>query len=57
MPGAGPLPDVAYELAQVNIGRLVAPLDHRQLADFVAALNPIIAAADRAPGFVWRLRT
>lgn len=27
------------------------------LADFVAALDPVNAAADNAPGFVWRLQT
>lgn len=45
------------ELAQVNVARLVAPLDDPVLADFVAALDPINAAADGAPGFVWRLQT
>jgi hypothetical protein len=46
-----------YVLAQVNIGRLLAPLDSPALAGFVAALDPVNAAADAAPGFVWRLRT
>jgi hypothetical protein len=46
-----------YELAQVNVARLVAPLEDPQLADFVAALDPVNAAADSAPGFVWRLQT
>ncbi len=44
-------------LAQVNIGRLRAPLEAPQLAGFVAALEPINALADSAPGFVWRLQT
>jgi hypothetical protein len=44
-------------LAQVNIGRLVAPLDSEQLAGFVAALDPVNAVADAAPGFIWRLQT
>jgi hypothetical protein len=48
---------VDYLLAQVNIGRLLAPLDSEQLADFVAALEPVNAVADAAPGFVWRLQT
>jgi hypothetical protein len=47
---------VPFELAQVNIGRLVAPLDHSQLAGFVELLEPVNAAADRALGFVWRLQ-
>jgi hypothetical protein len=46
-----------YHLAQVNIGRLLAPLDSPQLAGFMAALDPVNALADAAPGFVWRLQT
>lgn len=46
-----------WHLAQVNIARLLAPLDSEQLADFVAALDPVNATADGAPGFVWRLKT
>jgi uncharacterized protein DUF3291 len=46
-----------YVVAQVNIGRLVAPLDSPQLADFMAQLDPVNAVADSAPGFVWRLQT
>ena len=46
---------MAFHLAQVNIARLLAPLDSEQLADFVAALGWVNATADEAPGFVWRL--
>ena len=46
-----------YVLAQVNIGRLREPLDSPRLAGFVAALDPVNAAADAAPGFLWRLQT
>jgi len=46
-----------FVLAQVNIGRLRAPLDSPQLAGFMAALDPVNALADAAPGFVWRLQT
>ena len=45
----------AYRLAQVNIGRLRAPLDSAQLKDFVDNLDPVNADADAADGFVWRL--
>ena len=48
---------MSYLLAQVNIGRLAAPLDSPQLAGFVDALDPVNAAAERAPGYVWRLQT
>lgn len=43
-------------LAQINIGRLIAPLDTPALADFVAGLDPINALAEGSPGFVWRLK-
>ena len=45
-----------YELAQMNVARLRAPLDSPQLADFVGALDRINAIADGSPGFVWRLQ-
>jgi heme-degrading monooxygenase HmoA len=48
---------VGYLLAQVNVARLREPLDRPLLADFVAALDPVNAAADASPGFVWRLQT
>lgn len=44
-----------FHLAQVNVGRILAPLSSPQLADFVAQLEAINAVADRAPGFVWRM--
>ncbi|TGG95067.1 DUF3291 domain-containing protein [Natronospirillum operosum] len=46
-----------YQLAQLNIARLLAPLDSPQLADFVANLDRINALAESSPGFVWRLQT
>ena len=46
-----------WHLAQLNIGRLRAPIDDPALADFVANLDPINALADATPGFVWRLQT
>ena len=44
-------------VAQLNIARLLAPIDSPQLAGFVEQLEPINATADSAPGFVWRLQT
>ena len=46
-----------YQLAQINISRLLAPLDDPQIAGFVSQLEPINALADSAPGFVWRLKS
>jgi hypothetical protein len=44
-----------HHLAQLNVGRAVAPLDSGTMAEFMALLEPINALADRSPGFVWRL--
>jgi hypothetical protein len=44
-----------FELAQVNIGRLRAPVDHPMIKDFFDNLDPINALAEASPGFVWRL--
>jgi len=46
-----------HHLAQVNVALPREPLDSPLLAEFVAALEPINALADRSPGFVWRLQT
>ena len=46
-----------YHLAQINIGRLIAPIDDPRIAGFVVQLGPINALADKAPGFVWRLQS
>jgi hypothetical protein len=46
-----------YQLAQLNIARLLAPIDSPQLAGFVARLEEVNALADAAPGFVWRFQT
>ncbi|CAN5294753.1 DUF3291 domain-containing protein [soil metagenome] len=45
-----------YELAQVNIGRLRASVDHPMIKDFFDNLDPINALAEASPGFVWRLK-
>lgn len=46
-----------YQIAQLNIGRTVAPVDDPRLADFMAWLDDINALAERTPGFVWRLQS
>jgi hypothetical protein len=46
-----------WHLAQLNVGRLLAPLESETLSGFVAQLAPINALADGSPGFVWRLQT
>jgi hypothetical protein len=47
----------AYELAQLNIALMKAPLESPGMADFVANLDRINALAESSPGFVWRLKT
>ena len=47
----------AYYIAQVNIGRMKAPLESPVMAGFVNRLAEINALADRSPGFIWRLQT
>ena len=46
-----------YHLAQINIGRIKAPLQDPVMAGFLSRLDEINALADRSPGFVWRLQT
>jgi len=46
-----------FQLAQINIGRLRAPVDSPVVAEFMEALDPINAMADASAGFVWRLQT
>ncbi|MGB8362362.1 MAG: DUF3291 domain-containing protein, partial [Acidimicrobiia bacterium] len=47
---------MTHHLAQCNIGRVHKPLDAEEMAEFVAALEPINALAESSPGFVWRLK-
>jgi hypothetical protein len=46
-----------WHLAQINVGRLVAPPGDARVVPFFAALDRINALADRSPGFVWRLQS
>ncbi len=46
---------MTYHLAQINVARLLAPLNDPLIADFVANLEPVNAAAMAAPGYVWHL--
>jgi hypothetical protein len=45
-----------YQLAQLNIAELKAPLDSPELKDFVDNLDRINALAEASPGFQWRLK-
>lgn len=43
-----------HQLAQLNIARMVAPLESEAMTEFREFLAPINALAERQPGFVWR---
>jgi hypothetical protein len=45
----------AHHLAQLNIGRLVAPTDDPRVADFMNALDMVNSIGKRSPGFVWMM--
>ena len=45
-----------YQLAQLNIASLKAPLESPELKDFVYNLDRINALAEGSAGFVWRLK-
>mgnify|MGYP001791912386 CR=1 FL=1 len=44
-----------YHLAELNVGRLVAPMDDPRVADFMANLDRINGLGKRMPGFVWMM--
>ncbi len=41
-------------LAQLNVARMVAPIDSETMRSFVEMLAPVNAIAESSPGFVWR---
>ena len=45
-----------YHLAQINVARLLKPIDHPQIADFVNQLDEINALAEKSDGFIWRFK-
>jgi hypothetical protein len=45
-----------FHLAQINIGKMLAPIGSSVMAEFVANLDRINALAENSEGFVWRLK-
>lgn len=45
-----------WHLAQINIGRLLHPVDDPRVGDFMNNLDPINELAEQSPGYVWRLQ-
>jgi hypothetical protein len=46
-----------YHLAQLNIGRIKAPMDSPVMAGFANNLDRINALAEATTGFIWHLQT
>ncbi|MEP3333013.1 DUF3291 domain-containing protein [Sedimentitalea sp.] len=44
-----------YHLAELNVGRLVAPTDDPRVAEFMKNLDRINGLGKRMPGFVWMM--
>ena len=44
-----------WHLAQINVGRMVAPQGDPRVQGFFDALDEVNALAEASPGFVWRL--
>ena len=44
---------VGLHLAELNVGRLLAPTDDPRVAEFMGALDRINGLGKRMPGFVW----
>lgn len=44
-----------FHLAELNVGRLLAPTDDPRVAEFMAALDRINGIGKRSPGFVWMM--
>jgi hypothetical protein len=44
-----------WQLAQINVGRMIAPQGDPAVQPFFDALDEVNALADASPGFVWRL--
>jgi len=44
-----------HQLAELNVGRLLAPTDDLRVAEFMGALDRINGLGKRMPGFVWMM--
>lgn len=47
---------MTFHLAEVNIGRILGPMDSPVMAEFAANLNRINTLAEGSEGFIWRLK-
>ena len=47
--------EARYHLAELNVGRLVAPPQDARVAEFMAALDRVNGLGKRMPGFLWMM--
>jgi Domain of unknown function (DUF3291) len=47
--------EAVMHLAELNVGRLLAPTDDPRVAEFMAALDRVNGLGKRMPGFVWMM--
>ena len=47
---------MSYQLAQLNVARLLHDRDHPAISDFMNGLDEVNAAAEKSEGFIWRLQ-
>lgn len=47
--------NATHHIAELNIGRLVAPTDDPRVADFMQNLDRVNGLGKRMPGFVWMM--
>ena len=52
---AAALSPAGYQLAELNVGRLLAPTDDPRVAEFMGALDKINGLGKQMPGFVWMM--
>ena len=48
-------PRPGHHLAELNVGRLLAPTDDPRVAEFMGALDRVNGLGKRMPGFVWMM--
>ena len=46
---------MGHHLAELNVGRLLAPTDDPRVAEFMGALDRVNGLGKRMPGFVWMM--
>ena len=45
-----------FELAQLNVAQLLAPIDHPSIVDYNNGIATINGLAEHYPGFIWRMK-